>query len=151
MSDFRFKVPKIVWGDALGNTIIFPTIPDAPKDFRMREEGSELTRFPSGVVDAWNTGTIYVVKFTVRHIPLTDLTAFGYTATGWQESDGWAAFLDWAWDAGTFELYPDKDAATKKDCTIRAPRNSSEYGHESSTGLKSLDFEAEATSAFNWY
>lgn len=153
MADFRYDVPKIVWGDALGNTIIFPGPPDFPKDFPIRQEGSELTQFPSGVVDAWSTGRLYVVQFEVRHIPLTDTNTFGYTATGWQEADGWAAFLDWAWDAGEFDLYPDKDAATSKTCILRRPERG-EYDHEGTTGLKRLaPFVAQSAdgTAFNWY
>jgi len=153
VSDFRFNVPKIVWGDALGNTIIFPGPPDTPQDYPEPYDSSEIHRFPSGMVDAWDGGTIYLVEFTVRHVPLTNLTAFGYTATGWQEANGWAAFLAWAWDAGVFDLYPDKDAATKKSCILLKPR-SAQYGHEKNTGLKQIPrfvAKSDDDTAFNWY
>lgn len=152
MADFRSKVPKLDWGPSKGNTLVFPSPPDNPRDYPEMEEGSERLRIPSGAMDAWITGTLYVVEFEVRHIPLTDTNEFGYTATGWQGSTGWRAFLESAWDVEEFDLYPDKDAATVEACQLLAPERG-QYELEQTTGQKRLTFRAFSTggNAFDWY
>lgn len=152
MADFREDIPKIEWGASNGNTLIFPGPPDVPRDYSEPDEGSERERITSGAMDAWITATLYVVELEVRHIPLTDSDVFGFTATGWQGSTGWRAFLESAWDAEDFLIYPDKDGATDKTCRLLKPERGN-YDHENETGMKRLRMRAYATdgTAFDWY
>lgn len=150
MADFRGDTPKITWD---GNTLTFPSAPERPRDYSQPEMGSERKRFPSGALDSWRTGLLYVVEMEVRHIPLTDENQFGFTATGWQGATGWRAFLEHAWDGNSFDLFPDKDSATSETCRLIEPSENRRYELEDTTGLKRIGLKVYSTAgnAFDWY
>lgn len=115
-------IPKIEW-DTGPKTLAFPNLPlDNPRAWREPAPGSEWAEGPSGSVSAWVTGTWHLLEGIVRHIPTT--TTGG--VTGWDDTNGWLDFLEYAWAGNGFDFFPDATLGTSIPCVLVAPR--SEFG-----------------------
>jgi len=142
MASVRGFFFKIVWD---GNTLLSPE----PLDFALSHtnvrEGSERAKAPSGTRDSWITGHDQTLAGEVRRIPGEDeVTVYGHTATGWDGATGWAAFLEYARDGGTFTFFPNKDAGTVYTCSLIQPFE--ENPTSESNGYRRLSLVIEDTS-----
>lgn len=107
----RGQIPKFTWGSGFVNTLNIGYQLDSVITYRKPREGSERQRARSGVGDAWDAGTDYILEATVRWIPAANGT--NPTQTGWDGSTGFDAFLRYAWDPSVqVRFFPDKDSGT---------------------------------------
>jgi len=127
------EVPKIVWGDALENTITFPGPLYNAIAYPEAARGSEWAETPAGVVDAWLVGQHEILEGDVRFLPTSDASG----VTGWDGPSGWRAFLVWAWAGKVFRFYPSAGGGTFVQATLRAPRGSAAPAVEDD-GTKSI-------------
>ena len=106
----KWNVPKITWGASFANTLNFGYPLDNFASYSKPRQGSEWVQATSGAEDAWVVGRDYYLQGLARWIPTTDST--GPTATGWDGSTGFRAFLEWAQDKNAFRWFPDKNSGT---------------------------------------
>lgn len=140
MPDYRLKVPKILWGAALANTLTLPYPLDNVIAGPEPRAGSESDQAPSGVEDAWTVGTDYILEGDARWIP---------QAT-WDGATGFAAFLTWARDKKVIRFYPDKDAGTYIDCYLVEPMTG--QGEQENDGTRRIRLRLRnVTTAFDGY
>lgn len=111
------KKSEIRWG--LGNssvlTIGYPV--DNLSVFSQPRNGSEFVQTMGGVEDAWITGVDYYLDATIRWIPNQGTAS----ATGWQGSQGWDAFLRWARDKRPFIWVMDVETGLGIESTLVEP------------------------------
>ena len=112
-------IPKITWGTSFANTLNIGFPLDSPRAWNDPREGSEWEVFPSGVRDAWLTGSDEYLAADIRWIP--GATTADPVATGWDGATGFQAFLVWARDMNKFRFYPDKDSGTYHTCYLVEP------------------------------
>jgi hypothetical protein len=140
MTDFRLKVPKILWGAAFANTLTLPYPLDGMIAGPEPRAGSETAQAPSGVEDAWTIGTDYVLEADARWIP----------QSLWDGATGFAAFLTWARDKNVLRFYPDKDAGTYIDSYLVEPMSG--QGEPESDGTRKVRFRIRnSTTAYDGY
>lgn len=97
MPNRRNLRPVILWGDALDKYVYCGYPLDEAVSYGLPREGSEQVQGSSGVEDGWDEGTDYYLAGSARHIPREGAnTPEGVFATGWEDADGWDAFLAWA-------------------------------------------------------
>lgn len=104
--------PKITWGSSFVNTLNIGYLFDNPTSYSNPLDGSERIKLTSGGEDSWIVGYEYFLRGRVRWIPTANST--NPTATGWDGTTGWRAFLEWTWNSNPFRWYPDKDTASYK-------------------------------------
>ena len=106
-SNFQKRI-KITWGNSFANTLSVAYPLDDWNSTSAARQGSVFVQSLSGIEDAWIYGTDYTLSGQVRWIPTSDTD----TATGWDGSTGWRAFIEWARQKQQFRFYPDKDSGT---------------------------------------
>lgn len=125
MPNRRNLRPAIVWGDALDKTILFGYPLDESMSYGLPREGSEQVQGSSGVEDGWDEGTDFYLDGVARYIPReTGNTPEGFSATGWEDANGWDAFLNWARTGKAFRWCFDRgDLGTYVASYLVAPRD----------------------------
>ncbi|MGN6110834.1 MAG: hypothetical protein ACTHU0_37375 [Kofleriaceae bacterium] len=122
MSDYRMARPMITWHPGGSPTILYIGYPlDNVVAGPEPRAGFEVAQAPSGVEDAWDAGTDYVLEGDVRWIPPNDTAT--PLATGWDNpSSGFAAFLTYARQKNVIYFYPDQnDLLTYIACYLVEP------------------------------
>lgn len=119
MTDFRRTIAKILWGSSFANTLTFGYLLDNDTSGSEPREGSAWTQSPSGVEDAWITGTDYRFQCDARWIPQVDTTS--PLATGWDGATGFRAFLEYARAKNLVRVYPDAAGVTFIDSYLVEP------------------------------
>jgi hypothetical protein len=104
----RTTVPRITWGAAFANQLDIGFPMDNATSWSQPREGSETAKSPGGVEDAWTVGTDEYLAGLIRWITTADITS-PVVASGWDATDGWKDFLEWARDKNQFRWIPDKD------------------------------------------
>lgn len=95
-------VSALSWGSSFQNRVILASsLLDMVTD-RPPRDGSEWVQAPSGVEDAWITGTDYTLQCRAAFIP-----DGGASPTPVSGTVAWQAFLDWARQKNTFRFLPD--------------------------------------------
>lgn len=115
---YRGATPRITWGAAFANSLVFDRALDRARTYPVDIEGNERADAADGGASGWTLGERYVLAGTVRRIPRVDTGG----VTGWEGATGWDAFLAWAWDANAFRFIPDQSAlGTYWLCRLVAP------------------------------
>lgn len=117
--DNRAKAARIAWGPGLANDLRLGYPFDGFATGPQPREGSETSKAPSGVEDAWTVGTEHFLEVVARWIPQYQTAS--PLATGWYGATGFAAFLTWARDKNVFRFFPDAAAGAYNDCTLDEP------------------------------
>lgn len=103
--------PKITWGASFAKTLNFGYPLDTPVSWTEPSEDSIVKYLASGIVDSWIVRHEAYLEAQVRWVPTTNTTS-PVTASGWDSTDGWMDFLEWARAGNAFRFYPDKDQGT---------------------------------------
>lgn len=119
MPDYRTKRPKILWGPGLANVLTIGYALDNVTRGPEPRAGHAVDQAPSGVEDAWDGGTDYLLTFDVGYIPREDTA--DPVATGWDGASGFAEFLTWVRNKNLMRFYPDKDGGTYIDSYLVEP------------------------------
>lgn len=105
MTSFLRTVPAILWGASFANVLHVGYFLDNVKSGDQPRDGSEWVQSPSGVEEAWITGTDFYIEFDVRWIPQVDTAS--PVATGWDGTTGVREFLKWARQKNAFRFVMD--------------------------------------------
>jgi hypothetical protein len=119
MPNNRLALAKFLWGAGLANTLTIGYRLDSVVSGSDCRDGSAWIQAPSGVEDAWITGTDYVISFELRWIPQVDLASPVYT--GWDGTTGVRAWLEWMRAKNLGRFYPDATAGTFIDSYLTDP------------------------------
>lgn len=120
----RLDIPKIEWNDGSAHTLHFGYPLDEALSWSEPRPGSERAMAPSGTRDAWITGFEPRLVGVVRWVPTSDgTTPAGDTITGWDGSEGWRAFLEFAREMNTFDFFPDKGQASSISSYLVEPQD----------------------------
>ncbi|HKB54588.1 MAG TPA: hypothetical protein VKD22_11355, partial [Ramlibacter sp.] len=129
-------------------TIGYPL--DNPVAYATPRAGSEWAR-TGNTEDAWLLGTDYWLEGEARWIPTTDTTV-PVSATGWDGTSGWQAFLAWCWDGNAPHWYPDATATTYMSVHVVEPRGQAPSIEQSDgTRRAHLKLRSADGSAFTGY
>lgn len=122
---WRGKLPKIVWGPADDFTILIAMPLEEVNPFAVSREGQDIAHGRDSAMDGWRVGWDQRLEFAVRHVPASDETVDGTTATGWWTvPNGWDAWLTtWAWNRYPSKFYPDALGGTFWSVYHVAPMN----------------------------
>lgn len=118
---YRGVLPKITWGAAFANTIVFARPLDDPVSWPEPVDAS-ATPCKNGEEDGWTHGDRWFLSGRVRRVPRVDTAG----VTGWEGATGWDAFLAWARDEQAARFYPDAAGGTFFLVYVLQP----EAGHE---------------------
>lgn len=112
-------IPKITYGPSYTGSITFGFPLDNLVTFAQPRQGSAFALAPSGVEDAWITGTDHLLQGDWRWIPTS--TTSNPPATGWTNAGGVRDFLNYARNKNTFRYYPDVSGSTFYDAYLQDP------------------------------
>lgn len=127
MPNYTNAVPRITWGAAFANSLVFYGKLDRAGSMPRSKVDDE---FPDVGVDGGAVGASYGEEYcliaTVRRIPRVDTGGI----TGWEGATGWNAFLYWAKDANAFRfIYDQSSLGVYTLCYLVEPRRGP-YGEE---------------------
>lgn len=106
MPVFRGKIPKIVWGVGMANTLSIGYPLDEAITYSEPRDGSSFVQGASGIEDSWIQGFDRILEGTIRWIP-PDATA-SPLATGWNDASiGFEEWLDDARKKNIFQFHFD--------------------------------------------
>jgi len=101
--------PRITWGTSFANQLDIGYPLDNAIAYPKPRDGSEFVQSPTGVEDSWLQGMEYYLEGDLRWLPTSNITS-PVTATGWDGSTGWRAFLEWVWEKNQFRWIPNKSS-----------------------------------------
>jgi len=106
----NITIPKIVWWYDYSKTLSFGYGLDNVITYSSSDENSQFALLQNASEYSWIINTFYILEADVRWIPYNDTT--NPVANGWNTTNGWREFLEFARAKNPFRFYPDKDSAT---------------------------------------
>lgn len=108
---YRQTLPLILWGASLAKTLTVGwPLTEASSETELAD-GSIRQRGRVTELDVWVTGDHALLRVTVPDIPGQTQDATYGERTGWDDTDGWVDFLEWAREGRPFTWQPDADDA----------------------------------------
>lgn len=115
----RGLVPKITWGAAFANTLVFAQPLDDALSYGEPVEAL-IEPAKNGDADGWVLGTGLQREYLrgiVHRIPRVATAGI----TGWEGATGWDAFLAWAREPNAFRFFPNAASGTFRLSYLEAP------------------------------
>jgi hypothetical protein len=119
----RALAAGILWGAGFAKTLRFGFPMLDVRTYGLAREGTKVTRAMVEASDGWAFGNDHFIEFVLPAIPQEDaVDPYGYgDATGWDSTDGWADFLDYARRKIVIRLVPNLAAPAPIDCLLAEP------------------------------
>lgn len=111
-----YRIPKITFGSSYTGTLTIGYPLDNAIAYSKNREGTEYVQSPSGVEDAWVVGTDFMLTGDIRWIPTS--ASISPSQSGWDDVQGWRAFLEDARAKNEFRWYPDRSLAPYHTCYL---------------------------------
>jgi hypothetical protein len=148
MPSYQRAIPRIAWNTGLTTIVFFGYPIDNVRSGDEPRAASEWVQSPSGIEEAWITGTDYVMTFTWRWIP----QVFDGTATGWDDAGtGVRAFLAWARQKNAFTFERDGTFGSSiAGCYLVEPMQGQPEPEEDGTRILTLKIR-NPTTPFDGY
>lgn len=113
----QIRSPKVTWGTSYANTITVQWTLDNYLAYSAPRDGYKSRQAMSGIEDALWIGTDYMLEGDIRYIP----TVTNGSATGWDGTTGFRAFIEWGQLKNSFRWFPDNASGTYIDSYLVEP------------------------------